>query len=182
MVTFSAMLQPSHCRLWRPYVDLSDSNWTKECRKTWHNYILIHEVPIILYIWKFLDTKSDQRLTASVVFLSLPGDLGQITPWSRVHLEKLTTLKLFNKFFAFCGTRRSITAFKSAPQFSYPEPDQPSPCRIPLPNYPAPISVQIFQVASFPLVSHQNPICISSFPVLATCQPPISFILIWSPE
>jgi hypothetical protein len=36
------------------------------------------------------------------------------TPCSRVLLEKLTGLQLFNKFLAFYGTRRFITAFTSA--------------------------------------------------------------------
>jgi hypothetical protein len=41
-----------------------------------------------------------------------------ITPWSRVLLEKLTGLQLVNKFPAFYGTRRLITAFTSARQLS----------------------------------------------------------------
>ena len=36
------------------------------------------------------------------------------TPWSRVLLEKLSGYKLVKKFPAFHGTRRFITAFKSA--------------------------------------------------------------------
>ena len=36
------------------------------------------------------------------------------TPWSRVLLDKLTGFKLVNKFSAFYGTRRFITAFTSA--------------------------------------------------------------------
>ena len=37
-----------------------------------------------------------------------------LTPWSRVLLEKLTSLQLVKKFPAFYGTRRFITAFVSA--------------------------------------------------------------------
>ena len=33
-----------------------------------------------------------------------------LTPWSRVLLEKLTSLQLVNKFLAFHGTQRFITA------------------------------------------------------------------------
>ena len=41
-----------------------------------------------------------------------------LTPWSRVLIEKLTDSQLVNKFPAFYGTRRFITAFKSARQLS----------------------------------------------------------------
>jgi hypothetical protein len=39
-------------------------------------------------------------------------------PWSRILLEKLTTLELVNKFSAFYGTRSSITVFTSARHLS----------------------------------------------------------------
>ena len=41
-----------------------------------------------------------------------------LTPWSRVLLEKLTSLQLVKKFPAFCETRRFITAFTRARQLS----------------------------------------------------------------
>jgi hypothetical protein len=41
-----------------------------------------------------------------------------LTPWSRVLLEKLTDLQLVNKFLAFYGTRRFITALTSARHLS----------------------------------------------------------------
>jgi hypothetical protein len=41
-----------------------------------------------------------------------------LTPWSRVLLEKLTGLQLVKKFPAFDGTRRFITAVKSARHLS----------------------------------------------------------------
>jgi hypothetical protein len=47
-----------------------------------------------------------------------------LTPWSKVLLEKLTVLKLVNKFPAFYGTRRFITAFTSAATCPYPESPQ----------------------------------------------------------
>ena len=37
-----------------------------------------------------------------------------LTPWSRVHLEKLTVCQLVKKFPAFYGNRKLITAFTSA--------------------------------------------------------------------
>ena len=40
------------------------------------------------------------------------------TPWSRVLLEKLTSLQLVSKFPAFYGTRKFITAFTSARHLS----------------------------------------------------------------
>jgi len=41
-----------------------------------------------------------------------------LTPWSRVLLEKLTSLQLVKKFPAFYGTRRFITALTSARHMS----------------------------------------------------------------
>jgi hypothetical protein len=41
-----------------------------------------------------------------------------LTPWSRVLLEELTGFQLVKKFHAFNGTRRLITAFKSARHLS----------------------------------------------------------------
>ena len=41
-----------------------------------------------------------------------------LTPWSRVHLVKLTGLRLVKKFPAFYGTRRFITTFTSARHLS----------------------------------------------------------------
>jgi hypothetical protein len=41
-----------------------------------------------------------------------------LIPWSRVFLEKLIGLLLVKNFPTFCGTRRFITAFTSAPHLS----------------------------------------------------------------
>jgi len=41
-----------------------------------------------------------------------------LTPWSRVLLEKLASLQLVNKFPAFYGTRRFLTALTSARHLS----------------------------------------------------------------
>jgi len=41
-----------------------------------------------------------------------------LTPWSRVHLEKLTGLQVVKKFPAFYGSRRFITALTSARHLS----------------------------------------------------------------
>ena len=41
-----------------------------------------------------------------------------LTPWSRVLLEKLTGFNLVNKFSAFYGTRRFVTALTSARHLS----------------------------------------------------------------
>jgi hypothetical protein len=41
-----------------------------------------------------------------------------LTPWSRVLLEKLTGSQLIKKFPAFYGTRKFVTAFKSARKVS----------------------------------------------------------------
>jgi len=50
-----------------------------------------------------------------------------LTPWSRVLLEKLTSLQLVKKLSAFYGTRRFITAFTNAPTCPNPEPARSSP-------------------------------------------------------
>ena len=42
-----------------------------------------------------------------------------LTPWCRVLLEKLTGLQLVNKFSAFHGTRRFITALTNVRHLSY---------------------------------------------------------------
>ena len=47
-----------------------------------------------------------------------------LTAWSRVLLEKLTGFQIVEKFPAFYGTRRFITAFTSAPTCIYPERDR----------------------------------------------------------
>jgi len=41
-----------------------------------------------------------------------------LTPWSRVLLEKLSSLQLVKKFSAFYGTRRFLTALTSARHLS----------------------------------------------------------------
>ena len=41
-----------------------------------------------------------------------------LTPWCRVHLEKLIGLQLVKKFLAFHGTRRFITALTSVRHLS----------------------------------------------------------------
>ena len=74
-------------------------------------------------------TYSWLRLTYIFIYL--------LTPCCRVLLEKLTGLQLIKKFLVFYGTRRFITAFKSATS-PYPEPARSSPYhRIPLPEDPS---------------------------------------------
>jgi len=61
-----------------------------------------------------------------------------LTPWSSVHLEKLTGFQLVKKFPAFYGTRRFITAFRSAATCPYPESARSSPYpHIPLSEDPS---------------------------------------------
>ena len=47
-------------------------------------------------------------------YFHLPTRTYLLTPWSRVLLEKLTSLQIVEKFPAFYGTRKFITAFTSA--------------------------------------------------------------------
>jgi len=42
----------------------------------------------------------------------------QLSPWSRVVLEKLIVTQLVKKFSTFCGTRRFITVLTRARQLS----------------------------------------------------------------
>ena len=53
-----------------------------------------------------------------LTFKSLKSITYLLTPWSRVLLEKLTGFQLVNKFPAFYGTRRFITASTSARHLS----------------------------------------------------------------
>jgi hypothetical protein len=55
-----------------------------------------------------------------------------VTPWSRVHLGKLTVTQLVKKFLAFYGTRRLITVLTRAASGPYPEPVASSPHPSPL--------------------------------------------------
>jgi hypothetical protein len=65
-----------------------------------NNIIAINDM-----IFKSVELNSDIFYFASFYLL---------TPWSRVLLEKLTGSQLVQKFPAFFGTRRFITAFTSA--------------------------------------------------------------------
>jgi len=46
------------------------------------------------------------------------NETNQLTPWSRIHLEKLTGPQLVKKLPAFYATRRFIIAFTRAHQLS----------------------------------------------------------------
>ena len=97
-----------------------------------------------------------------------------LTPHSTVLLQKLTGSQLVKKFPTFYGTRRFITAFTSARNLSlsWDRPIQSIPLCL---NswrslYYTPIYAWIFQVVSFPQVSHQNPLYTSPLP--HTCYMP----------
>ena len=62
------------------------------------------------------DVGYDVRYKERVLLNGSPVSL--ITPWCRVLLEKLTGLQLVNKFPAFHGTRRFITALTSVRHLS----------------------------------------------------------------
>ena len=53
------------------------------------------------------------RLSCRIIVLRVVYFGCILTPWCRVHLEKLTGLQLVKKFPAFHGTRRFITALTS---------------------------------------------------------------------
>ena len=110
-----------------------------------------------------------------------------LTPWSRVHLEKLTGFQLVKKFPTFYGTLRFITAVTSARHLSLswasliqstlPHPTSWrsililfSPLRLGLPS------------GSFLQVSPPKPCIRLSSPPYALHASPISFFSILSPE
>ena len=74
-----------------------------------------------------------------------------LNPWSSVLLEKVTLPHLVNKFPAFYGTWRSITAFTSARHLSLSLPTSQF-LQIHLKYYP-PIYAWVSQAVSFPQVS-----------------------------
>ena len=95
-----------------------------------------------------------------------------ITPCSTVLLEKLTDSQLVKEFPAFHGTRRFITAFKSASHLSYPEPEQFSPY-FPISSILilySHIMLRPFKWSVSIRYPHHNPVCTS--PVPHTCCMP----------
>jgi hypothetical protein len=60
-----------------------------------------------------------------------------ITPWSKLLPEMVTVPQIVEKFPAFYGSRKFITAFKVPVTCSYPKPEQSSSCiPISLPDVP----------------------------------------------
>jgi len=62
--------------------------------------------------------KATNTHSKCVTFIAFPLQLYLLTPWSRVLLQKLTGLQLFDKFPAFYRTRMFITAFTSSRHLS----------------------------------------------------------------
>ena len=108
-----------------------------------------------------------------------------LTPWSRVLLEKLTGIQLVNKFSAFYGTQRFITASTSARHLTLSwassiqsTPTHPTSWRSIVsfhlrPGLPSGLFLQ---------VSPPNPCIHLSPPPYVLHVPLISFFAIWSPE
>ena len=73
-------------------------------------------IMVVLHKVNLLATKDDETggRRMNVRSLRPPLPLEELTPWSRVLLEKLTGFQLVKKFPTFYGTRRFITAFTSA--------------------------------------------------------------------
>jgi hypothetical protein len=67
----------------------------------------VHKTPLLTILSQIKSIRNPQS-----TFLHTRTNF--LTPWSRVLLEKLTGLQLVNKFPAFYGTRRCITAFTIA--------------------------------------------------------------------
>jgi hypothetical protein len=87
----------------------------------------MHDLPLHLLSVQFEPTPYSKNVLLCCIVRAILTYL--LTPWSRSFLEKLTGSQLVKKFPAFYGTRRLITA--------NPEPDQSSPCPIPLPKDPS---------------------------------------------
>ena len=97
------------------------------------------------------------------------------TPWSRVLPEELTGSQLVNKFPAFNGTRRFITAFTKASHFSLSwarlmqsmSPFHFMNIHLVLSSYRNMCLPSVWYLSlRFP---HQIPVCTSSLPIHATC-------------
>jgi len=108
------------------------------------------------------------------VLIPIRGKCYLLTPWRRVHIEKLTGSQLVKKFLALYRTEKFVGHSQVPATWSYPEPDQSSPCppshylkihlNIILPSTPG------ISKGSFPLrFPHQNLICTSPLPIRATC-------------
>jgi len=68
---------------------------------------------LLTYLFTYLFT---YLLTYLFTYLLIYLLIYLLTPWSRVHLEKLTGTQLVKKFPEFYGTRKFFTAFTSARQ------------------------------------------------------------------
>ena len=91
--------------------------------------------------WSYKSMRCGKTVTACVIIFirQIWKHAYLLTPWSRVILEKLTGLQLVNKFPAFHGTRRFITALTSVRHLSLScGPAQSSPyTHIPPPGDPS---------------------------------------------
>ena len=109
-----------------------------------------------------------------------------LTPWCRVLLEKLTGFQLVNKFPAFQGTRRFITALTSVHDLSIP---WASPIQSIYPHPTSWRSILILSIhlrlglpsSSFPPVSPPRPYTHPSPHSYVPHAQPISFFSILSP-
>ena len=106
---------------------------------------------------------SDDQLTACLLSYLLTYLL---TPWCRVLLEQLTDLQLVNKFTAFHGTRRFITALTSVRHLSL---SWASPI---LSIYPHPTSwISILILFAHLCLGFPSGLCPSSFPTKTLYTP-----------
>jgi len=100
----------------------------------------------------------------SIHFLSYLAQFFSLNaPWSRVLLEKLTGFQQVKKFPAFYGTRRFITAFKSARHLN-----QIVPVRTPTSHFP---KIHLNIILRWVSPSRLSP---SDFPTKTLCTPLLS--------
>jgi len=101
------------------------SGWYLAIRKMKHVHRKLSPKSSFLWLTCFFDKYfSCKRFMEIIKFLFIiqirykPNHhYNQLTPWSRVLLEKLTVTQLIKKFLAFYGTRMFITVFKRAGHF-----------------------------------------------------------------
>ena len=106
---------------------------------------------------------------AQTCYIKQRTRLKEQTPWSRILPEKLTVPRLLEKFTAFYGTRRFITAFTTDRHLSLfwakyihsmpPSHSSKTRFNIILPSKPG-----SFKWSPSPRFPHQNPVCTSPLP------------------
>jgi hypothetical protein len=82
--------------------------------------IEVSKLKPVLSVYKYHSYQKARYLPTGVI--NKKKCLYLLPPWSRIFLEKLTSLHIVKKFPKFYGTRRFISAFTTAPHLFLSEP------------------------------------------------------------